>query len=108
MKYIVTLLAAIILTVYIFSLKKNINDLEANLSHLNNMINVRVDKKINDARKHVTDSLIKEFNNLDPVTETKIKIQYKYEKVIDTIYLMPSSEQLDYVTRELNRLYPNH
>ena len=108
MKYIILIITAILLTLYIFSLKKNINDLEADLSHLNNSIDIRVDKAINDAKKHVTDSLLNEFNQREPITETKIKIQYKYEKIYDTIILMPSSEQLDYVTRELSRLYPNN
>ena len=81
------------------------NDLEADLRHLNNTIDIRVGKAINDAKKHTTDSLLREFNQREPITETKIKIQYKYEKIIDTIYLLPSSEQLDYVTRELSRLY---
>ena len=84
------------------------NDLEDDLRHLNNSIDITVDKAINDAKKHVTDSLLNEFNQREPITETKIKIQYKYEKIIDTIYLLPSSEQLDYVTRELSRLYPNN
>ena len=89
----------------LFHLNNKRNDLKDDLKHLNNTIDITVDKAINDAKKRVTDSLLNEFNQREPITETKIKIQYKYEKIIDTIYLMPSSEQLEYVTRELNRLY---
>ena len=100
---VVTLVAIFVL----FQINKKRNDLEADLRHLNNSIDITVDKAINDAKKQVTDSLLNEFNQREPITETKIKIQYKYEKIYDTIVLMPSSEQLDYVTRELSRLYPD-
>ena len=92
----------------IFQLNNKKNDLETDLRHLNNAIDITVDKAINDAKKHITDSLINEFNQRAPITETKIKIQYKYEKIIDTIFLLPSSEQWEYITTELSRLYPNH
>ena len=91
----------------LFHINNKRNDLKADLRHLNNSIDITVDKAINDAKKQVTDSLLNEFNQREPITETKIKIQYKYEKIIDTIYLLPSSQQLDYVTRELSRLYPD-
>ena len=92
----------------LFHLNNKRNDLEADLRHLNNTIDVTVDKAINDAKKHVTDSLLNEFNQREPITETKIKIQYKYDTIIDSVLVMPSGEQLDYITNELNRLYPNN
>ena len=110
MKYLIIIISAGIL-VAVFGVIQVVNEnkyLKSDLNHLKNTIDITVDKAINDAKKEVTDSLLNEFNQRKPIKETKIKIQYKYEKIIDTIYLMPSSEQLDYVTNELNRLYPNH
>ena len=110
MKNTIIIILSLVTLVAIFALfhiNKKRNDLKDDLRHLNNSIDITVDKAINDAKKHVTDSLLNEFNQREPITETKIKIQYKYEKIYDTIVLMPSSEQLDYVTRELSRLYPD-
>ena len=95
----------LLMLIGIYQLINKNNDLKSDIRHLNNTIDIRVSKSINDTRKRVTDSLIKEFNQREPITETKIKIQYKYDTIIDSVILMPSSEQFEYITRELNRLY---
>ena len=108
MKNTILLILSVGLLVAIFGLfhiNNKRNDLEADLRHLNNTIDITVDKAINDAKKQVTDSLLNEFNQRDPITETKIKIQYKYDTIIDSVILMPSSEQLEYISTELDRLY---
>ena len=103
---IIMLLLGLLVAIFgLLHINNKRNDLEDDLRHLNNTIDITVDKAINDAKKQVTDSLLNEFNSREPITETKIKIQYKYEKIFDTIVLMPSSQQLDYITRELSRLY---
>ena len=110
MKNTILLILSVGLLVAIFGLfhiNNKRNDLKDDLKHLNNTIDITVDKAINDAKKRVTDSLLNEFNQHEPITETKIKIQYKYDTIINSVILMPSSEQLEYVTRELSRLYPD-
>lgn len=86
--------------------ENTISDLKADITHLNNTTDIRVRKAINDAKKHTTDSLLAEFNSLPPDTIIKTEIKYRYEKITDTIILLPKLEQLDYITRELDRLYP--
>ena len=110
MKYLIILLSSVAL-VAVFGVIHVVNensDLKSDLNHLKNNIDITVDKAINDAKKHVTDSLLNEFNQRDPIVETKIQIQYKYDTIINSVLVMPSSEQLDYITDELNRLYPNN
>ena len=100
--YIVAILVVLMVTIYINS--KN-NDLKAQISHLNNTHNISMSKSINDAKKITTDSLINIFNELPPDTIIKTKIQYKYETIIDSIFVLPDSVKLRYITTELNRLY---
>ena len=109
MKYtLITLVALLLIIGGIAIYKQNqVNDLRADITHLNNTIDIRIHKSIIDAEKRTTDRLIEEFNNQPPDTIIKTKIQYKYETITDSIFVLPDSVKLRYITTELNRLYPN-
>jgi hypothetical protein len=99
--------AVVILGISLFFTNESKNQYKADLTHLKNTVDIKVRKKVNDVKRHVTDSLIKEFNSkpADTVIITKTKI--KYEKITDSILVYPTSEQLEYISNELDRLYPN-
>src|SRR5680860_199907 len=107
MKAVVIILSILLISLGIWGyfIKEHNNDLEADLKHLNNTFDTRVDKSINDAKQHVTDSLLNDFNSKPHDTIIKTEIQYRYETIYDTIVALPTSEQLEYITNELNRLY---
>lgn len=99
--------AVVILGFSLFFTNESKNEYKADLTHLKNTVDRTVAKKVNDAKRYVTDSLLNEFESLPPdtviITETKIK----YEKITDSILVYPTSKQLEYITTELSRLYPN-
>jgi len=109
MKYtLITLVALLLIIGGIAIYKQNqVNDLRADITHLNNTIDIRIHKSIIDAEKRTTDRLIKEFNNQPADTIIKTKIQIRYETITDSIFVLPDSIKLRYITTELNRLYPN-
>jgi len=105
---LITLVALLLIIGGIAIYKQNqVNDLRADITHLNNTTDIRIHKSIIDAEKRTTDRLIKEFNNQPADTIIKTKIQYKYETIIDSIFVLPDSTKLRYITTELDRLYPN-
>ena len=109
MKYtLITLVALLLIIGGIAIYKQNqVDDLKADLKHLNNTIDIRIHKSIIDAEKRTTDRLIEEFNNQPADTIIKTKIQIRYETIIDSIFVLPDSTKVQYITTELNRLYPN-
>ena len=109
MKYTLITLVALLLIIGGIAIYKGnqVNDLRADITHLNNTIDIRIRKSITDAQKHTTDSLLKEFNNQPPDTIIKNQIQIRYETIIDSIFVLPDSAKLRYITTELDRLYPN-
>ena len=109
MKDIIIILTALLLIIGGIAIYKGnqVNDLKADLKHLNNTTDTRIHKSIIDAEKRTTDRLIKDFNNQPPDTIIKTQINYKYETIIDSIFVLSDSIKLRYITTELNRLYPN-
>ena len=109
MKYtLITLVALLLILGGIAIYKQNqVNDLKADLKHLNNTIDIRIHKSIIDAQKRTTDSLLNEFNNQPADTIIKNQIQIRYETIIDSIFVLSDSIKLRYITTELNRLYSN-
>jgi len=109
MKYTLITLVALLLIIGGIAIYKGnqVNDLRADLTHLNNTTDIRIKKSIIDAEKRTTDRLIKEFNNQPADTIIKTQIKYKYETIIDSIFVLPDSIKLRYITTELDRLYPN-
>ena len=109
MKYTLITLVALLLIIGGIAIYKGnqVSDLKADLKHLNNTIDIRIKKSIIDAEKRTTDRLIEEFNNQPADTIIKTKIQIRYETIIDSIFVLPDSTKVQYITTELNRLYPN-
>ena len=109
MKDIIIILTALLLIIGGIAIYKGnqVSDLKADLKHLNNTIDIRIHKSIIDAEKRTTDRLIKEFNNQPADTIIKTQIQIRYETIIDSIFVLPDSTKVQYITTELNRLYSN-
>ena len=109
MKDIIIILTALLLIIGGIAIYKGnqVSDLKADLKHLNNTIDIRIKKSIIDAEKRTTDRLIEEFNNQPADTIIKTQIKYKYETIIDSIFVLPDSTKVQYITTELDRLYPN-
>ena len=109
MKDIIIILTALLLIIGGIAIYKGnqVSDLKADLKHLNNTIDIRIHKSIIDAQKRTTDSLLNEFNNQPADTIIKTQIQIRYETIIDSIFVLPDSTKVQYITTELNRLYPN-
>jgi predicted Holliday junction resolvase-like endonuclease len=107
-KAIITLsILLIIVGIYAYNRGSKVNELQSELSSQKELFDIRLKTEITREESRVTDSLTEQYENREPITITKTKIQVKYEKVTDTVYLLPSSEQLEYVTNELDRLYDN-
>ena len=107
MRVIIYILISIVLFIYVMTRENKISNLKKDLTHIENIIDIRVRKRIVNARKAVTDSLLSKFNSLHPDTIIKTEIKYRYEKITDTVLVYPAAKQLEYVTRELYRLYPD-
>jgi predicted Holliday junction resolvase-like endonuclease len=109
MKDIIIILTALLLIIGGIAIYKQnqVSDLKADLKHLNNTIDIRIHKSIIDAEKRTTDSLLNEFNNQPAHTIIKTQIQIRYETIIDSIFVLPDSTKVQYITTELDRLYPN-
>lgn len=107
MKALIYILIFIVVFLYVMHRESKIKDLKKDLIHIENTIDIKVRKEIVNAKKQATDSLLSEFNSLPPDTVIKKEIQYRYEKITDTVLVYPADKQLEYVARELYRLYPN-
>ena len=53
------------------------------------------------------EKVVTEYQQLDPITEVKTKIEIKYETITDTIIVLPDSVKWQWINAELTRLYPD-
>ena len=102
--YIVAILVVLMVTIYFNGKNK---DLKAQITHLNNVSDISIQKAIVDENKRVTDSLVVEFKKKPANTIIKKQIKYKYEKIIDSIFLLPNGRKWKYITDRLNVRYPD-
>lgn len=107
MKNMIIVIIAVVATLIIIGQRETIKEIKNDNKVLRNRSEVAAKEKIQAVRVNLTDSLDSIYQSRPPITETKIKIKHKYDTIIDTILAMPTSEQLRYVTEELNRLYPD-
>lgn len=84
------------------------NQIKADFETFKNTVDISIQKRINDEKRHVTDSLTTLFESLPPDTVIKNQIDIRYERITDTIIIRSYPEQLEYITDELNRLYPSN
>ena len=107
MKYtLITLVALLLITGGIAIYKGNqVSDLRADITHLNNINDIEVEIKVEDIRKHLTDSIDKAYELRTPLPIIKDSIITKYETITNNINSMPLPYKYNWGARKLDSIH---
>ena len=107
MKYTLITLVALLLIIGGIAIYKGnqVNDLKADLKHLNNINDIEVEIKVEDIRKHLTDSIDKAYELRTPLPIIKDSIITKYETITNNINSMPLPYKYSWGARKLDSIH---
>ena len=107
MKDIIIILTALLLIIGGIAIYKQnqVSDLRADLKHLNNIKDIEVEIKVEDIRKHLTDSLDRAYELRTPLPIIKDSIITKYETITNNINSMPLPYKYSWGARKLDSIH---
>jgi hypothetical protein len=110
MKYAIIVVLLVVSFTQMFLLQrsnKTIHEMKIESKRVESEYLMNFRMELYETKKRAVDSMLIVIDNLPPRIEYVEKIKIKHEKVTDSILSKPVARQLDFLTRELNRLYPN-